>query len=111
MILGKVVGTVWGRKEAQYLSQAKLLVVRPVGFPPNRGTIEIQADHREPELETSIIIAVDKLGAGVGEYVLVGHGSRIRDLTVGKNVPTKEVILAIVDKAVVHTQLYQDKQP
>jgi microcompartment protein CcmK/EutM len=42
---------------------------------------------------------VDHLGAGPGELVLVAHGSRCRDLTIGEKVPTKDVILAIVDQA------------
>lgn len=43
------------------------------------------------------MVAVDCLGAGPGDRVLVAHGSRVRDLTVGERVPLKDVIIAIVD--------------
>jgi microcompartment protein CcmK/EutM len=42
-------------------------------------------------------VAVDRLGAGPGDRVLVAHGSRVRDLTVGETVPEKDIIIAIVD--------------
>jgi ethanolamine utilization protein EutN len=44
-----------------------------------------------------LVVAVDRLGAGVGDQVLVAHGSRVRDLTLGPLVPVKDVIVAIVD--------------
>jgi ethanolamine utilization protein EutN len=43
------------------------------------------------------VVAVDRLGAGPGDRVLVAHGSRVRDLTLGEAVPVKDVIVAIVD--------------
>ena len=101
MILGKVIGAVWGAKEARLLDGMKLLEVRPVRLRRGEGVQEIGADLPEPDLAKGSVVAVDMLGAGIGEYVLIGHGSRIRDLTVGGAIPTKEVILAIVDRAAV----------
>ena len=43
------------------------------------------------------VAAVDGLRAGDGDRVLVAHGSRVRDLTVGPDVATKDVVVAIVD--------------
>lgn len=43
------------------------------------------------------VIAADVLGARVGETVLVGSSSRIRDLVVGPGAPFKAVVVAIVD--------------
>ena len=43
------------------------------------------------------VAAVDRLGAGPGELVLVAHGSRVRDLTVGEGVCDKDIVVAIVD--------------
>jgi ethanolamine utilization protein EutN len=77
MILGRVIGAAWGARHAGGLDGAKLLSV--VDSAGNR------------------IIAIDKLGAGPGDRVLVAHGSRVRDLTVGEAVPLKDVIIAIVD--------------
>ncbi len=101
MILAKVVGSVWGGRETPSLSQSKLLQVQPVRFGPT--TMEIRADGPEVPLFENVLLAMDTLGAGVGEYVLVAHGSRVRDLTVGPDLPTKDVVIAIVDAGVVET--------
>lgn len=78
MTLGTVVGAVWGARHAAGLDGAKLLLVeRAAGGAP--------------------LCAIDLLGAGPGDRVLVAHGSRVRDLTVGEAVPLKDVIVAIVD--------------
>jgi ethanolamine utilization protein EutN len=77
MILGRVIGAVWGARHADGLDGAKLL------------TVEDSRGNR--------ITAIDKLGAGPGDRVLVAHGSRVRDLTVGATVALKDVIVAIVD--------------
>jgi len=112
MILGKVIGAVWGAKEARLLDGMKLLEVRPVRLRGGDGVQEIGADLPDPELGAGTVVAVDMLGAGIGEYVLVGHGSRIRDLTVGRAIPAKEVVLAIVDRAVVQLeQVYARGEP
>ena len=42
-------------------------------------------------------VAIDALGAGPGELVLVAHGSRVRDLTVGETACDKDIVIAIVD--------------
>ncbi len=77
MRLGRVVGAVWGAKHAAGLDGAKLLVVEDAGG--------------------GRVTAIDKLGAGVGDRVLVAHGTRVRDLTVGETVPLKDVVIAILD--------------
>ena len=76
MRLGTVVGSVWGARHADGLDGAKLLVVESGG---------------------ARSVAVDRLGAGPGDRVLVAHGSRVRDLTVGERLPLKDVVIAIVD--------------
>ncbi|HZS37512.1 MAG TPA: EutN/CcmL family microcompartment protein [Polyangia bacterium] len=76
MRLGTVVGAVWGARQARGLDGAKLLVIDEGG---------------------ARTVAIDKLGAGPGDRVLVAHGSRVRDLTVGEQLPLKDVIVAIVD--------------
>ena len=77
MRLARVVGPVWGTRRAPGLVGEKLLCV------------EISPGAR--------VVAVDALGAGPGEWVLVAHGSRVRDLTVGAAVCDKDIIIAIVD--------------
>jgi ethanolamine utilization protein EutN len=72
----------WAAQKAGGLTGQTLLLVRPLGA---RGA------------STRLIVAVDRLGAGPGERVIVAHGSRVRDLTVGAGVPDKDVVVAIVD--------------
>ncbi|MCS6913183.1 MAG: EutN/CcmL family microcompartment protein [Myxococcales bacterium] len=73
----QVVGPVWGARRAAGLQGCKILQLRGV---TGEGAC-----------------AVDALGAGPGEWVLVAHGSRVRDLTLGLAVADKDVVVAIVD--------------
>lgn len=77
MLLARVVGPVWGTRHAEGLDGRKVLELRT--------------------LQGGRLCAVDALGAGPGEWVLVAHGSRVRDLTVGAQVAEKDIIIAIVD--------------
>ncbi|MGQ7720509.1 EutN/CcmL family microcompartment protein [Melioribacter sp. OK-1-Me] len=84
MLLGKVIGTVWSTRKDENLVGAKFLIVR-----------ELNLDLTP---KTSTIIAVDSVGAGIGETVLVAQGSSARQTTFTKNKPVDAVIMAIVDK-------------
>jgi microcompartment protein CcmK/EutM len=77
MILGRVIGAVWGARHAAGLDGQKLLKIQTI--------------------EGAVVVAVDGLRAGPGDTVLVAHGSRVRDVTVGPEVATKDVVVAIVD--------------
>lgn len=84
MILGRVIGTVWATRKDENLVGAKFLIVR-----------QINLDYSETK---NFVIAVDSVGAGVGEIVLVATGSSARQTTFTKNKPIDAVIMAIVDK-------------
>lgn len=108
MLLAQVVGNVWGARQAEGLQGCRLLVCRPLiaraspqDRSPGRVALDVSADLPSLELSSQTVVAVDRLGAGPGELVLVAHGSRCRDLTLGEGVPTKEVVVAIVDRAEV----------
>ena len=83
MLMGRVVGRLWAARQAASLGGRKLLLVRP-------ETASGGATNR-------LIVAVDGLDAGPGDRVIVAHGSRVRDLTVGANVADKDVVIGIVD--------------
>jgi len=94
MLIGEVVGRLWASRQADGLAGRKLLLVRPlagadVGGGPGAGA---PAGARR-----GLVVAVDGLGAGPGERVIVAHGSRVRDITVGAAVPDKDIVVAIVD--------------
>lgn len=77
MRLGTVIGPIWGARHAAGLHGQTLL----------RIALDSGAE----------VVAVDGLSAGAGDRVLVAHGSRVRDLTVGASVADKDVVIAIVD--------------
>ncbi len=76
----------WGARHAAGLDGKKLLEVETLG---GAGDVRQGTGARS--------VAIDALGAGPGELVLVAHGSRVRDLTLGETVPEKDVVVAIVD--------------
>jgi ethanolamine utilization protein EutN len=84
MLIGEVVGRLWASRQADGLAGRKLLLVRPLGGAP-------------PAAQAGLVVAVDGLGAGPGERVIVAHGSRVRDMTVGAAVADKDIVVAIVD--------------
>jgi ethanolamine utilization protein EutN len=84
MFLGKVIGTVWSTKKDENLVGAKFLIVREL-------TLELKAKDR-------FVVAVDSVGAGEGEVVLVATGSSSRMTNFTKDKPVDAVIMGIVDK-------------
>jgi microcompartment protein CcmK/EutM len=83
MNLGKVVGTVVATRKEASMDGLKLLLVK----------------HVDPEgKETGgQVVAVDAVGVGPGEMVLVATGSSARQTTVTDKRPCDAVIMAIVD--------------
>ncbi|SDN68940.1 ethanolamine utilization protein EutN [Paenibacillus sp. yr247] len=83
MFLGKVIGSVWATQKEDGMENLKLLVIQPTDF-----------NNREAGQP---VIAADRIGAGVGEKVIVSRGSPARILFSGKNVPIDAMIVGIVD--------------
>lgn len=84
MILGRVIGTVWATRKDEQLVGMKLQLVREVSL--------------DLEPTSNFVVAVDSVGAGVGEIVLVVQGSSARQTEQTRNKPVDAVISAIVDK-------------
>jgi ethanolamine utilization protein EutN len=84
MFLGRVIGTVWSTKKDENLVGAKFLIVR-----------ELSLELKEKE---RFVVAVDSVGAGEGEVVLVATGSSSRMTSFTKDKPVDAVIMGIVDK-------------
>ena len=91
MLIGEVVGRLWASRQAATLSGQKLLLVRPLAG--KDGGALAGRDR--------LVVAVDGLDAGPGDRVIVAHGSRVRDLTVGEGVADKDVVVGIVDDLVL----------
>lgn len=83
MKLGRVVGTVVATRKDPSLASLKLLIV----------------DNLTPTLdkEGGYVVAVDSVGAGMGEVVLYASGSSARLTHATKDRPVDAVIMAIVD--------------
>ncbi|MBA4250884.1 MAG: ethanolamine utilization protein EutN [Chlorobiaceae bacterium] len=96
MILGRVIGTVWSTKKDENLVGAKFLIVR-----------QLDLELKEKEAFT---VAVDSVGAGEGEIVLVATGSSARQTNISKNKPIDAVVMAIVDKLDVPLKNYLQKE-
>ena len=84
MLLGKVVGTVWATVKEPRLGDVKLLIVQSVDL--------------TNKMQDPFVVAVDAVGAGLGETVLVAQGSSARQTTISKDRPVDAVIMAIVDR-------------
>lgn len=82
MIIGTVVGSIVATRKNEKLVGQKLLVVRPV-------------ENMEAKDE---FIAIDNVGAGIGETVLVARGSAARVGCALSDAPVDAAIVGIVDE-------------
>jgi microcompartment protein CcmK/EutM len=83
MLLGVVIGSVVSTNKEQELTGLKLLLVRGADV--------------EGKATGSLVVAIDAVGAGVGEVVLYASGSSARQTKVTKDRPVDATIMAIVD--------------
>lgn len=84
MIIGKVIGTVVCTQKSERLSGAKLQIVKPV------DALTLKEDGKP-------LVAIDTVGAGAGELVMLVSGSSARQTEKTTNVPTDATIVAIID--------------
>jgi len=85
MIIGKVCGTIYSTINHPFYNSRKLLVVNKIALP---GT--------EP---SGYLIAIDTVGAGVGETVLVvDEGNSARQVVDDDKAPVRSVIVGIIDE-------------
>ncbi len=84
MNLGRVTGTLVASRKEPLMEGLALLIVRQLD------------EAGEPQ--GGYVVAVDSVGAGVGEVVLYASGSSARQTSVTKDKPCDAVIMAIVDQ-------------
>ena len=90
MLLGRVVGTVVSTRKDEKLEGLKLLIVQVVDI-QNKPT-------------AAYVVAVDSVGAGVGETVLYATGSSARQTSSTKDRPVDAVVMATVDTWTIGNQ-------
>lgn len=74
----------WATRKDDSLTGSKLLIVKQ---------LDLKLNEKE-----NFVVAVDSVGAGDGEVVLVATGSSARQTAITKNKPVDAVVMAIVDK-------------
>jgi ethanolamine utilization protein EutN len=96
MWIGRVVGNVVATRKDDSLVGSKLLVVMPL-----KGKSQKISD-------TDLLVAVDTIGAGKSETVLVINGSSARNIIGEGNGAVDAAIIGIVDTVEVDEELMND---
>ena len=84
MQIAKVLGNLWATKKDERLNGYKLLVVQI------KGTSSKET-----------IVAVDTIGAGIGEDVLIVSGAQTRNILRDRDTPVDAAIVGIIDSVEV----------
>ena len=102
MFVGKVTGSLVSTQKVDSMVGKKLLIVEPY---------RLDAETRASLKTTGrTFVAVDTVGAGEGEYVLVTLGSSARLTPDTKSLPVDAVIIGIVDSVHVEHRCVYDKE-
>ena len=104
MFIGKVSGNVVASQKSEKVSGFKLMLIEPYSIGPGA----------KPDLKPTgrVVVAVDTVGAGEGEMVLITQGSSARLTEMTAKTPVDAVIVAIVDTVTASgATIYQDRQP
>ncbi len=96
MQLARVKGTVVSTNKAEKMKGLKLLIVKPI-------------DIETFEEKGALVVAIDAIGAGQGEVVMLvgGSSSRATEITDGK--PVDMSIVAIIDSVEVNDKRIFEK--
>lgn len=89
MFVAKVTGSIVATQKTASMTGHKLLVVEPYRIDP--------ADRGRLTTTGRTFVAVDTVGAGLDEFVLIVQGSSARLTPETKNLPVDAVIIGIVD--------------
>lgn len=84
MVVGKVVGSVVATRKNEGLLGSKFMIIEPLHNMAHQGRL----------------VAVDNVGAGIGEVVLVATGSAARIGCGLESAPVDAAIVGIVDDSV-----------
>jgi ethanolamine utilization protein EutN len=95
MKLGRIVGTVVATRKDDKIVGLRLYVVRDLA-------LDLSA-------KDAFVVAVDSVGAGVGEVVLYASGSSARQTKDTDKKPVDAAIMAIVDTIDLSGELLYDK--
>lgn len=97
MIIGKVIGSVVSTSKAEKLQGKKLLIVQPLDM------FTIESDGKP-------VVAIDTVGSGKGEVVMVVSGSSARQTVVTNGTPVDAAIIGIIDQIEIEGKLTFEKK-
>lgn len=97
MFVAKVTGSMVATQKVDSMKGCKLLIVEPFRVDPK--------DHQSLVSTGRSFVAVDMLGSGVGDMVLITQGSSARFTPETSKLPIDCVIIGIVDS--VHVEKLQ----
>jgi len=96
MFVAKVTGSLVATQKVESMVGHKLLVVEPYRVDPqDRGRLITTG---------RTFVAVDTVGAGEGEFVLITQGSSARLTPETKNLPIDTVVVGLIDTVHVEQQ-------
>ena len=102
MFIGRVTGTVVSTQKLESVVGCKLLLVQALNVKPGSPA--------SVEETSKTAVALDYLGAGEGELVLVTQGSSARLTEWTKNLPADAVVIGIIDAMQVESQEIYKKE-
>lgn len=88
--MGTVIGNVWATRKEEGLTGLKLLFVQPIR--PDGAPVHTP------------IIAADRIGAGIGDQVIITEGGSARFIMPDNPLPIDAVIIGIVDSTEIAQQ-------
>lgn len=96
MIVGTVIGNVWATRKEESLNGLKLMVVQRVDLARGAGHGESESGGNPGSHDS--FVAVDCVGAGIGERVLITTGNAARQALQNTHSPVDAVIIGILDQ-------------
>ncbi|MGL5311869.1 MAG: EutN/CcmL family microcompartment protein [Peptostreptococcaceae bacterium] len=81
MIIAKIIDNVWATRKADELNGLKFMLAEEID-----GTVTGKR-----------LVAVDVIGAGIGDRVIISTGSSAREM-IGRSVPVDAVVVGIIDE-------------
>lgn len=102
MLIAKVTGSLVSTEKVRSIVGHKLLMVEPYRLDPKTRS-RLTTTGRS-------MVAVDTVGAGEGELVLITQGSSARLTPETKSLPVDTVIVGIIDSVHVEQKCVYDKE-
>lgn len=93
MFIGKVVGSLWATRKTENTRGIKFLIIQPYNL------------NKNPNTDT--VVAVDVLGAGEGELVMVAYGKAARVAVGNENMSIEAAVIGIIDEYEIKPEYYR----